>query len=85
MEELSTTYNSGSNLHFTPVRNVMIRLWNGHLGHFLSRKIYSFYSSLFGFIETDINDSLQNIFMEFWMIGKTSIRTHNMAWHDLAA
>ena len=34
-----------------------IRLWNVHLEHFLSDKIYSTYSSLFCFTETNINDS----------------------------
>ena len=35
-----------------------IRSWNIHLEHFLSDKIYSTYSSLFCFTETNINDSL---------------------------
>ena len=35
----------------------MVRSWNGHLEHFLSDKIYSTYSSLFCFTETNINDS----------------------------
>ena len=34
-----------------------IRSWNSHLEHFLSEKIYSPYSSLFCFTETNINDS----------------------------
>ena len=34
-----------------------IRSCNGHLEHFLSNKIYSTYSSLFCFTETNINDS----------------------------
>ena len=34
-----------------------IRSWNGHLEHFLSDKIYSPYSSLFCFTETNINSS----------------------------
>ena len=34
-----------------------IRSWNFHLEHFLSDKIYSTYSSLFCFTETNINDS----------------------------
>ena len=34
-----------------------IRSWNSHLEHFLSEKIYSTYSSLFCFTETNINDS----------------------------
>ena len=34
-----------------------VRSWNGHLGHFLNDKIYSSYSSLFCFTETNINDS----------------------------
>ena len=33
-----------------------IRSWNFHLEHFLSDKIYSTYSSLFCFTETNIND-----------------------------
>ena len=33
------------------------RSWNGHLEHFLSDKIYSIYSSLFSFTESNINDS----------------------------
>ena len=35
-----------------------IRSWNVHLEHFLSDKIYSTYSSLFCFTETNINGSL---------------------------
>ena len=34
-----------------------IRSWNVHLEHFLSDKIYSTYSSLFCFTETNINNS----------------------------
>ena len=34
-----------------------IRSWNSHLEHFLNEKIYSTYSSLFCFTETNINDS----------------------------
>ena len=34
-----------------------IRSWNVHLEHFLSVKIYSTYSSLLCFTETNINDS----------------------------
>ena len=34
-----------------------IRSWNSHLEHFLSEKIYSTYSSLFCFTETNINYS----------------------------
>ena len=34
-----------------------IRSWNGHPEYFLSGKIYSSYSSLFFFTETNINDS----------------------------
>ena len=34
-----------------------IRSWNDHLEHFLSGKICATYSSLFCFIETNINDS----------------------------
>ena len=34
-----------------------IRSWSGHLEHFLSDKIYSTYSSLFYFTETNINNS----------------------------
>ena len=34
-----------------------IRSWNGHLEDFVSDKIYSTYSSLFCFTETNINDS----------------------------
>ena len=45
-EELSTTYISE-----------LLRSWNFHLEHFLSDKIYSTYSSLFRFTETNINDS----------------------------
>ena len=33
------------------------RSWNVHLEHFLSDKIYSAYSSLFCFTETNVNDS----------------------------
>ena len=33
-----------------------IRSWNFHVEHFLSDKIYSTYSSLFCFTETNIND-----------------------------
>ena len=32
------------------------RSWNSHLEHFLRGKIYSTYSSLFCFTETNIND-----------------------------
>ena len=35
-----------------------IRLWNGNLEHFLCDKIYSSYSCLFCFTETNISDSL---------------------------
>ena len=36
---------------------INIRSWNGHLEHFLSDKIYSTFSSLFCFTQTNINDS----------------------------
>ena len=35
----------------------IIRSWNAHLGHFLSDKVISSYSSLFCFTEININDS----------------------------
>ena len=34
-----------------------IRSWNGHLEYFLSEKIYSNFSSLFCFTETNLDDS----------------------------
>ena len=34
-----------------------LRSWNGQLEHFFSDKMYSIYSSLFCFTETNINDS----------------------------
>ena len=57
-----------------------VRSWNVHLEHFLSDKIYSTYSSLFCFTETNINYSPAKHIDETWMIGKTSIRIHIMAW-----
>ena len=57
-----------------------VRSWNVHLEHFLSDKIYSTYSSLFCFTETNINDSPAKHIDETWMIEKTSIRIHSMAW-----
>ena len=36
---------------------VYLRSWNSHFEHFLSDKMYSTFSSLFCFTETNINDS----------------------------
>ena len=38
----------------------LIRLWNVHLEHFLSDKIYSTYSSLICFTETNMNEILED-------------------------
>ena len=40
------------------------RSWNGHLKHFLNDKIYSVYSSLFCFTETNTNDSPEKHIVE---------------------
>ena len=65
-----------------------IRSWNVHLEHFLSDKIYSTYSSLFFFTETNINDSPEkhiDEILDYWKdICKNSHRglAHNDPNHD---
>ena len=54
--------------------------WNAHLEHFFSDNICQSHFSLFCFTETNIKIVQLNILMKSWMIGKTSIRTPNMAW-----
>ena len=58
-----------------------IRSWNVHLEHFLSDKIYSTYSSLFSFAETNINDSPAKHIDELLDDWKD---IHKNAQHDLA-
>ena len=58
-----------------------IRSWNVHLEHFLSDKIYSTYSSLFCFTETNINDNPEkhiDEILDYWK------DIHNNTHHVLA-
>ena len=50
------THLNGTECIFMCLSNT--RSWNGHLANFISDKIYSSYSSLSFFTETNINDSL---------------------------
>ena len=57
-----------------------IRSSNCNLEHFLNDKIFSTYSSYFCFTGLNVNVSPAKHIDDVLMIGKTSIRIHNIAW-----
>ena len=57
-----------------------VRPWNVHLEYFLSDKIYSAYSSLLCFTETNINESPAEHNVEILGDCKEFPTIHNMGW-----